>query len=151
MIVTLGYLAQVSTYPFQLVLACGCFDVFTIGHVRHLKAAKSLGLQLAVLVTADRNVNKPGRPLFPEGLRAEVVDSLRCVDYTIVNPYSTAAPAILQLSPSVYVKGREYRGQSTPALEAEREAMESVGGRLEFTETLEMHTTDVLGKLVDMV
>ena len=127
-----------------LVLACGCFDLLTVGHVRHLKAAKQMGKSLCVLVTADRHVNKPGRPIVPESQRVEVVDALGCVDYTIMNPYPTAVEAIRSLRPQVYVKGKEYKRYTSFQLMDEIEALRSTGGKLEFTETEEAHTTDVI-------
>lgn len=131
-----------------LVLACGCFDLLTVGHVRHLKAAKQMGKSLCVLVTADRHVNKPGRPIVPESQRVEVVDALGCVDYTIMNPYPTAVEAIRSLRPQVYVKGREYRGHHTPTLQQEIAEAVRVDCALCFTETDEEHTTDVIDKLL---
>ena len=84
MIVTFAQLSnmiQRLQKPPGFVLACGCFDVVTIGHVRNLQAAKQLGSYLCVLVTADQHVNKGvGRPLCGEQERLEVVSSLRCVD-----------------------------------------------------------------------
>lgn len=137
----------------SLSLACGCFDVLTVGHVRHLQAAKRLCSSLCVLVTADRHVNKgPGRPVVPEAQRAEVVDALGCVDFVIVNPHPTAVEVIRCLRPEVYVKGREYRDMPAgwpiaKQLQSEVEAVESVGGRIEFTDTEELHTTDVVASL----
>lgn len=145
MILTLSELKEIASSA-GLVLACGCFDVLTIGHVRHLKTASCFGW-LCVLVTADRHVNKPGRPIFPEGMRAEVIDALKAVSYTIVNPHPTAVEAIRFLQPQVYVKGGEYDGKLTPQLKAEKEALDSYGGKLVFTGGMEVHTTDVLERL----
>lgn len=131
-----------------LVLTCGCFDVLTVGHVRHLEASRKLGSCLLVLVTADEHVDKgPSRPIFSQEVRAEVVDALRCVDYTVLNPHPTAVEAIRTLRPQVYVKGREYRSHVVYPLSWELEAVRTVGGRVEFTNTEEMHTSDVLEKL----
>ena len=145
MILTLD--SMTLLYPLRnhpLVLACGCFDLLTVGHVRHLKAAKEMGMVLCVLVTADRFVNKPGRPIVPEAHRVEVVDTLGCVDFTILNLYPTAVEAIRSLRPQVYVKGREYKRYTSFQLMDEIEALRSTGGKLEFTETDEAHTTDVI-------
>lgn len=131
-----------------VVLACGCFDLLTFGHVRHLQQARKLGACLCVVVTADRHVAKGlGRPVFSQEARAEVIDALDCVDWTIINPYTTAVEAIRQLRPAVYVKGGEYREKTTPALAAEVEALKEISGRLEFTNAPEVHTTDVLRRL----
>src|SRR5712671_3852228 len=60
-----------------VVLAHGTFDLLHIGHVRHLQAARRHGDVLFVTITADAFVNKgPGRPVFAEGLRSEMLASL---------------------------------------------------------------------------
>ena len=127
-----------------IVLTCGCFDVLTVGHIRHLKAAARPGYILVVLVTKDKYVYKSCRPVFSESLRAEMVDSLRCVEVTIINPYPTAVEMIKEIRPQVYVKGKEYKENYTLPLDAEVKAMSAVNGKVEFTDTQEMHTTDVI-------
>ena len=150
MILAFNDALQFGFFCRPMVMACGCFDILTAGHVRHLQAAKKLGKHLCVLVTADKHVSKgAGRPVFLEDRRAEVVDALGCVDSVVINPRPTAAGAILMFSPDVYVKGREYKNNLTPSLLAELEALESVGGRLEFTETEEVHTTNVVARLLE--
>ena len=134
--------------PKGFILACGCFDVLTIGHVRHLQAARQLGNFLCVLVTTDCYVGKgAGRPVFPEADRMEVINALKCVNAVLVNPHATAVEAIERLRPDIYVKGREYKDHLTPALAQEVETLLSVGGKLEFTDGEESHTTDVLRRL----
>src|SRR4051812_11419613 len=64
------------------VLCHGVFDLFHVGHVRHLKAARREGDLLIVTLTADKHVNKgPGRPVFTERLRAEMIAALEFVDF----------------------------------------------------------------------
>lgn len=92
----------------KVVLANGCFDVFHIGHVRHLKAARKMGDVLIVSLTRDRSVNKgPGRPVFTEAERAEMLkpycDSVILVD--------DALEALQQVDPDVFVKGPDYVGR----------------------------------------
>lgn len=129
----------------QLVHCHGCFDCLTIGHVRHLQAARELGDVLVVTVTPDRFVNKgPNRPVFDENKRAEMLDALKCVDYVAINQWPTAVEAIKRIRPAVYVKGGEYKDRMTPMLEAELAAVESVGGVLAFTSEIEFHSTDLL-------
>ena len=148
MIIPYGRLTHLDNNYRSIVLACGCFDVLTVGHVRHLQAARRLGAMLCVLITADKYVAKgPDRPIFAQQLRAEVVDALGCVDYTIINLYPTAEDAILTLRPLVYAKGREYLLNSTEQLCSEIEALRRVGGRIEYTLDSEWHTTDVLAQL----
>lgn len=132
-----------------LVVACGCFDILTVGHIRHLKEAKWLGECLCVLVTADRHVAKPGRPIVPEEQRVEVVDALGCVDFTILNPHHTAVEAIRCLRPEIYIKGREYKRFPSTSLGSEIEAVRSAGGRVVYTETDEVHTSDVVNRVLE--
>src|SRR5215472_3978062 len=69
-----------------VVQAHGTFDLLHLGHVRHLEAARALGDVLVVTVTADRFVNKgPGRPVFTEAFRAEMLATLAYVDWVAVN------------------------------------------------------------------
>lgn len=126
----------------------GCFDMLHVGHVRHLELARELGDVLIVTVTSDRYVNKgPGRPMFRAHERAEMLAALRCVDHVGINDAATAIPAIRALRPTIYVKGKEYEGRMTPMLDDEKEAVESVGGKLVFVGQDVCHTTDMLERL----
>ena len=116
-----------------VVLANGCFDPLHIGHIRHLEAAKRIGDVLVATVTQDDHVNKgPGRPVFNQNLRAESVAALRCVDYVFINS-PIPGNHIKLIRPSLYVKGSDYIGNITPDLLKEQAAVESVGGKLVFT------------------
>src|SRR6266478_1445448 len=92
-----------------VVQAHGTFDLLHLGHVRHLEAARALGDVLVVTLTADRFVNKgPGRPVFTESLRAEMVAALHFVTYVAVAEAPDAVSAIDAIRPKVYVKGQDY-------------------------------------------
>ena len=94
----------------SVVQAHGAFDLLHLGHVRHLEAARRLGDVLVVTVTADRFVNKgPGRPVFNEGLRAEMLAALEYVDWVAINPSPDAVSAIAAIKPVIYVKGQDYQ------------------------------------------
>ena len=70
-------MAAVKKKKKRLVHCHGVFDLIHPGHIRHLETAKRLGDLLIVTVTPDRFVNKgPGRPIFPEALRAENLAAL---------------------------------------------------------------------------
>ena len=64
------------------VVTFGTFDVFHVGHLRILKAAKALGDELYVGVSTDAlNFSKKGRyPVYGEQQRMEIVAGLACVD-----------------------------------------------------------------------
>src|SRR5215469_2679424 len=94
----------------KVVHAHGTFDLLHIGHLRHLEAARELGDVLIVTVTGDRFVNKgPGRPVFPEDLRAEMLASLALVDWVAINQEPDAVNALGLIRPDVYVKGQDYQ------------------------------------------
>src|SRR3954449_4546275 len=103
---TLDEVAQISQqlrhFGKTVVQAHGTFDLMHLGHVRHLEAARKLGEVLVVTVTADRFVNKgPGRPVFTEWLRAEMLAALSYVDWVAINPSPDAVSAIDLIRPQV--------------------------------------------------
>ena len=120
----------------MLVLAHGTFDLFHYGHLKYLEEGKKLGF-LVVTLTADEFVNKgPGRPIFNEHQRAEMLRSLRCVDYVEVCRAKTALPMIEKFRPDIYLKGPDYKTQDKHGhLETERFLVESQGGRLLLVDT----------------
>src|SRR5262249_16703780 len=72
-----GIVAELRRSGKVVAQAHGTFDLMHVGHVRHLAAARRLCDVLVVTVTADRFVNKgPGRPVFTETLRAEMLATL---------------------------------------------------------------------------
>src|SRR5439155_17110223 len=103
-IAKLGEVAQqMRALGRRVVLAHGTFDLLHIGHVRHLQAARGYGDVLIVTITADAYVNKgPGRPVFPEGLRSEMLASLSVVDFVGIVAGPDALPAIRAIRPQVY-------------------------------------------------
>ena len=65
----------------------GCFDLFHVGHLRSLQAARRLGDVLVVGVNSDDSVRRlkgPARPIVPAVERAEIVAGLECVDYVVI-------------------------------------------------------------------
>lgn len=124
----------------KTVLCHGVFDLVHPGHIRYLHSAKKQGDILVVSLTADKYVKKgPGRPIFNQNLRAEVLSSLENVDYVTIVESETAIEAIKKIKPDVYVKGPDYKKRKQNILiprklEEEEAAIQSVGGKLIFTE-----------------
>jgi rfaE bifunctional protein nucleotidyltransferase chain/domain len=133
-----------------VVQAHGTFDLLHIGHVRHLEAARTLGDVLVVTMTADQFVNKgPGRPVFSEVLRAEMLANLQCVDWVAINPEPDAVNAITTIRPAIYVKGQDYEKPDTDVtgrIVAERNAVEAHGGRIHFTQEVMYSSTELLNR-----
>jgi rfaE bifunctional protein nucleotidyltransferase chain/domain len=134
----------------RIVHCHGVFDLVHIGHIRHLERARRMGDVLVVTVTPDRYVNKgPHRPAFPEQLRAEAVAALHCVDLVAINQWPTAVEAIRLLRPDVYVKGAEYRDADkdvTGGINLERQAIESAGGEIAFTDDVTFSSSGLLNR-----
>jgi len=66
----------------KIVLVTGGFDPLHSGHIKYLKAAKSLGDRLVVGVNSDTWLTKKkGRPFMPIWERASLVKELTCVDH----------------------------------------------------------------------
>lgn len=133
----------------KIVLAVGCFDLLTAGHVRHLEAAAALGDFLAVAITCDRCVNKgPGRPLVGEADRVATVAALECVDAAFIDRLEPPSLGMFSLlRPDVYAKGGDYEGNINPMLARQVELVESLGGRFVLTDEPELHTTELLGRI----
>jgi rfaE bifunctional protein nucleotidyltransferase chain/domain len=95
----------------RIVFTNGCFDIIHVGHVRYLKEARSLGDVLIVGLNSDRSVSilKTGRPINPQGQRAEVLAALEMVDYVTVFDEETPYDLIELLKPDVLVKGGDWK------------------------------------------
>ncbi len=138
----------------SVVLAHGVFDLLHMGHVRHLESAKAEGDLLVVTLTADRHVNKgPGRPVFPELLRAEMIAALECVDYVAISNWQSAEGVLRLIRPTVYVKGQDYAREAediTGNIRRERELVESLGGRLVFTDDITFSSSSLINRHLDV-
>ncbi|MBI3297900.1 MAG: adenylyltransferase/cytidyltransferase family protein [Elusimicrobia bacterium] len=134
----------------KVVHCHGVFDLLHVGHIRHFERAKSLGHTLVVTVTPDRFVNKgPHRPAFHEGLRAEAVAALACVDHVAVNAWPDAVQTIKLLRPSIYMKGSDYRSMKddvTGGIRREKRAVESGGGKLVFTDEVVFSSSSLINR-----
>jgi rfaE bifunctional protein nucleotidyltransferase chain/domain len=121
----------------KIVMCHGVFDLIHPGHIMHLQAAHELGDTLVVSLTSDQFVNKgPWRPVFNERIRARTIASLETVDHVVINDNPTAIEVIKRLRPDIYVKGEDYESPDedlTGKITEEQEAVESVGGKIEFT------------------
>jgi D-beta-D-heptose 7-phosphate kinase/D-beta-D-heptose 1-phosphate adenosyltransferase len=95
----------------RLVFTNGVFDLLHPGHIRYLQKARALGEALVVGVNSDRSVraNKgQGRPLIPEGERAEILAALDGVDAVIIFDEDTPRDVIVAIEPDVLVKGADW-------------------------------------------
>ncbi|MBI3955015.1 adenylyltransferase/cytidyltransferase family protein, partial [Candidatus Gottesmanbacteria bacterium] len=101
----------------KIVLCHGVFDLIHPGHIRHFQSAKKYGEVLIVTITADKFVKRgPGRPIFKEELRSEVLAVIGIIDYVGIVHAESAVEAIKKIKPDFYVKGPDYRGRKQNTL-----------------------------------
>jgi rfaE bifunctional protein nucleotidyltransferase chain/domain len=137
-----------------IVLAHGVFDLIHVGHLRHLKEAAELGDILVVTITEDEKVNKgPGRPVFTEQLRTEMLAALEIVDFVGISRHSSAEKIIGIIQPDIYIKGPDYINEDndiTGKISAEQEAVESHGGRAVFTDDITFSSSTLINQYLDV-
>ncbi|MBW6485918.1 MAG: D-glycero-beta-D-manno-heptose 1-phosphate adenylyltransferase [Syntrophobacterales bacterium] len=131
----------------KIVFTNGCFDILHAGHVRYLKQAKAAGDILVLGLNSDSSVRKikgEKRPIVPQEERAEVVASLRSVDYVTIFEETTPLKLIELLKPDVLVKGADWSEKDI----AGRDSVLSWGGRIELIPVVEgASTTNIIGKI----
>lgn len=138
----------------SVVLCHGVFDLVHMGHVRHLEAARREGDVLIVTTTADRHVNKgPGRPIFGESMRAEMLAAIEYVDWVGINFGPSAEPVLDTIKPDIYVKGSDYENPEddiTGKIASERETVERHGGRIVFTKDITFSSSTLINRYLDV-
>jgi rfaE bifunctional protein nucleotidyltransferase chain/domain len=144
-----GRLAELRTQGKRVVFTNGVFDLLHAGHVRYLWEAASLGDILVVGLNSDESVRsykEPGRPIVPEGERAEVMAALEMVSYVVIFGESTAEAIVAELRPDVYVKGGDYSPESLP----EARVVDGYGGEVRLVSYLEgRSTTNIIRRILE--
>ena len=134
----------------KVVLCHGIFDLIHAGHIRYLKSARDQGDVLFVTLTADEFINKgPGRPVFPQELRAENLGYLSLVDFVAVNNAATAVNVLSEIKPHAYVKGPDYKKMEddiTGGIYDEKKTVEAHGGKIVFTDDITFSSTSLLNE-----
>lgn len=128
----------------RVVFTNGCFDLLHPGHTRYLAEAKKLGDILIVAINSDRSVRAlkgEGRPIIPQGERAEVLAALEAVDYVTIFDDPTPEPLLARMSPHVLAKGAGL----TPDEIVGRQIVEAAGGLVVSMPAVEgFSTTDIV-------
>jgi rfaE bifunctional protein nucleotidyltransferase chain/domain len=93
----------------------GCFDLLGPHHVDFLNRARLLGNQLWVGLNSDASVRRikgPGRPIYRQEQRREVLLGLRSVDAVWVFDSEEELGELIRLfRPAALVKGKDYAGR----------------------------------------
>jgi rfaE bifunctional protein nucleotidyltransferase chain/domain len=131
----------------RVVFTNGCFDLLHPGHLRLLESARAEGDVLVVGLNSDasvRGTKGPGRPVLPEGERAEALLALEAVDRVVIYDDPTPRAVIAALLPEVLVKGADWEEDAIVG----REEVEAAGGRVVRVELTPGHsTTALVGKI----
>lgn len=82
----------------KIVLATGTFDLFHFEHLRYLQDAKIYGDILVVAVKDNNCARLKGsnRPIIDEAQRIEIVDNIKCVDYSVLAHYKESEKITLK-------------------------------------------------------
>ena len=97
-----------------VVFTNGCFDIIHPGHIFILEQAKAKGDILIVCLNSDssiKNFKSSDRPICNQDDRAYVLAALTCVDYIIIFDEDTPEKLIIDITPDILVKGKDYEGK----------------------------------------
>lgn len=91
----------------SIIAACGCFDIFHIGHLDYLKGAKLLGDILFVGVNSDLSILKikNKKPNFNIEQRMSIISSLVYVDYVFSFNEKDFIKSLKALKPQIFARG----------------------------------------------
>ncbi len=132
----------------RIVFTNGCFDLLHVGHIRYLQAAHDMGDILVVGLNTDASVQTlskgNGRPIVPQGQRAEVLAALACVDYVVLFEEPDPGQLIADLQPDVLVKGGDWKLEQIVG----RESVEARGGIVRTVPLIpDVSTTSLVEKI----
>ena len=131
----------------RVVFTNGCFDLLHPGHVALLERARAEGDVLVVGLNSDASVARlkgAGRPVVPEGERAEALLALEPVTRVVVYGEDTPREIVAALLPDVLVKGADWAADRIVG----REEVEAAGGRVVRVELVPgRSTTAVLDRI----
>jgi len=129
-----------------LVFTNGCFDVMHSGHVKFLRACRSLGTRLIVGMNSDDSVRRlkgPSRPVCNQVERWAVLESIRWVDEVILFDESTPCELVKRLRPSIIVKGPGYSVENMP----EAAIVKEYGGQVVILDGPDISTSKIIERI----
>jgi D-beta-D-heptose 7-phosphate kinase/D-beta-D-heptose 1-phosphate adenosyltransferase len=135
-----AFVAQERSAGRRIVFTRGVFDLLHPGHVRYLQDARALGDVLIVGLNADESVSRkkgPGRPITPQGERAEVLAALSSVDAVVIVPEDTPVAIIRRVQPDILVNRADWAADQIVG----RDTVEARGGRVVTLPAARGHST----------
>lgn len=140
----------------KIVLCHGVFDLIHPGHIRHLAQAKKHGDILVVTLIADDHVKRgPGRPIFHQELRAEVLSAITYVDYVGIVFSDSPIDAVSLIKPNVFVVGIDDRKQQQVADQKlvptdVESAVRAHGGTVVYTNDITFSSSSLINTYLDV-
>ena len=129
----------------SIVFTNGVFDLFHLGHLRLLRAARGLGGSLVVGVNSDestRRLKGRSRPIVGQFARAEIVAGVRGVDLVVIFGDDDPRGLLRTLRPDILAKGSEY----SLAQVVGRRIVEGYGGKVVLVPHVEGYSATRLSK-----
>ena len=106
---------ELGRYPsestFLIIFTNGCFDIVHRGHIELLKYCRSIGGKVIVGLNSDASVRAlkgRDRPINSQEDRKFHLEAIRYVDEVVIFDQETPYELIMQIKPSVIVKGGDY-------------------------------------------
>jgi rfaE bifunctional protein nucleotidyltransferase chain/domain len=131
----------------RIVFTNGVFDLFHIGHLRMLQAARAQGDALVVGINSDesaRSLKGRARPVVPQFARAELVAAVRGVDFCVIFGQDDPRALLRVVRPDILAKGSEYSLSGVVG----RRLVEAAGGRVILLPHVEgLSSTQVIRRL----
>ena len=136
---------QLPEHVGRVAMVDGAFDPLHAGHITYFAAAAALKVPLLCNVASDAYVATKHYPVLSEQHRAEVIDAIRYISFTHINPYDTET-VLEQLRPRYYVKGIDWRGR-LPARQVE--ICGRFGIELVYLDTVQDSSSRILQRFIE--
>lgn len=134
---------------YKIGLCHGVFDIIHAGHINHFSEVKKKCDYLFVTVTEDQYVNKgPNRPVNNHYFRAQVLASIKQIDYVGINFAPDASTCIDLIKPNFYFKGKDYKGKPdlTNRLSKEISSVKKNNGKIIYTSSPLKSSTQIINQ-----
>jgi glycerol-3-phosphate cytidylyltransferase len=98
---------------FRRAITYGTFDLFHVGHVRILKAARELASELYVGISTDEfNAGKGKHSVIPFAQRVEIVEACRWADHVFAEEsWEQKEADVKRFDADLFLMGDDWRGK----------------------------------------
>lgn len=133
----------------KVVFTNGCFDLLHSQHINLLNESKKLGDFLIVGMNSDKSVKLlkgDSRPIIGEDDRAQMLASMRSVDYVIIFDDYSVLDLIKYFKPDIITKGDDYKEEQLNDVGGNY--VKLYGGKLVLVPTRKgSQTSDIINKI----